>query len=125
MTARPGHTVLILEDEAIIGLDLADGLSAAGYAVAGPFADAGTALERLNEARPDAAVLDIDLGGGRTSLPVAERLAELGIPFLFLTGQNVKTTGVLHRFPGNKAIDKPCMPDELLAEVQALFTVAA
>ena len=120
-----GKTVLILEDEAIIGLDLADSLHRAGYRPSGPFTRSDEAMDAIARNTPDLAVLDIDLGGGRTSSEVAEILSRLGVPFLFLTGQSVKTTGVLHRFKGVPAVDKPCMPEVLLREVDALLRLAA
>jgi DNA-binding response OmpR family regulator len=43
------------------------------------------ALAELREGAPTAAILDINLGS-ETSLPIADRLHALGIPFLFATG---------------------------------------
>ena len=43
------------------------------------------ALTALDEARPDFAMLDLNLGT-ETSIPVAERLLEMGVPFAFGTG---------------------------------------
>ena len=123
MPAQLEKQVLVLEDEAIIGLDLAEGLANAGFRPLGPFSTVADALEMIESTRPHAAVLDIDLGGGQTSLPVAERLIELGVPFLFLTGQSVRTTAVLDNFPAHTCLDKPVMPDELMASVSAMFAV--
>ena len=47
------------------------------------------ALASIRRERPDVAVLDVNLGT-ETSIPVAERLAELGVPFMFATGYGDK-----------------------------------
>jgi DNA-binding response OmpR family regulator len=43
------------------------------------------AMKHINQARPDLAVLDVNLGD-HTSAPVAEALRNLGVPFVFATG---------------------------------------
>jgi CheY-like chemotaxis protein len=64
---------------------LEDMLEDLGLRTVGPAMTVGQALSLLNDERPDAAILDINVGG-ETSSPVAERLADLGIPFAFATG---------------------------------------
>ena len=80
-----GRNVLVVEDEFLIALDLCQTLETEGCRVLGPAPTVGDAL-RLLEAgpRPDAVVLDINLGGAR-AVPVAEALAARGIPFLAAT----------------------------------------
>ena len=53
-----GPVVLILEDEAIIGLNLQDEMKDAGYRIGGPFTTCADALSWLHINTPDAAVLD-------------------------------------------------------------------
>lgn len=79
-----GKTILILEDEPIIAMALEDMLldSGASVVVSGSVSHALTALEARH---PDCAVLDVNLHGSK-SYPVAARLCELGIPFIFATG---------------------------------------
>ena len=48
------------------------------------------AFEAMAREMPDCAVLDVNLGP-ETSIPVAERLAEAGVPFVFATGYGDKT----------------------------------
>lgn len=47
--------------------------------------DATHAVLTLGNFRPDAAILDFNLGEG-TSEPVADHLAAMGVPFVFATG---------------------------------------
>ena len=77
------QAVLIVEDDWLIAMDLVDEVEAAGYRVIGPAHRVSNALPLVGNA--DVAILDVNLKN-ETSYPVAEALAELGIPFVFLTG---------------------------------------
>jgi CheY-like chemotaxis protein len=55
--------ILVVEDEALIGLMLQKELSRAGYEVAGPVASAAAALEQVASNRPDLVLMDIRLAG--------------------------------------------------------------
>src|SRR5215204_171408 len=59
-----GATVLVVEDNAIIGLDLQMTLEAFGCRVLGPASSNEHALEVLVHERPDAAVVDLRLTDG-------------------------------------------------------------
>ena len=81
--------ILVVEDEALVAMLAEDELLQAGARVVGPAASVGEALRLIETAAADgglsAAVLDINLAGERVN-PVADRLAALGVPFLFATG---------------------------------------
>ena len=79
-----GKTVLILEDEPIIAMGLEDMLLDTGAEVV-VSASVPQALTALEKARVDCAVLDVNLHGAK-SYPVAARLNELRVPFIFATG---------------------------------------
>lgn len=80
-----GLKVLLAEDNMIIALDAEQHLFDLGAedVVVAPTAEEALAL--VDEVQPDFAALDFNLGSA-TSLPVAERLRERGIPFAFMTG---------------------------------------
>jgi CheY-like chemotaxis protein len=86
MGSLTGKRVLVVEDEPLIAIVLADILTDAGCIVVGPAYDTDQALERISADVIDAAVLDVNLGSGRTSAPVADMLAARAIPFIFATG---------------------------------------
>ena len=65
-------------------METEDVLVDGGYVVVGPAVDVDTALSFIAETSIDAAVLDVNLSG-EDVFPVAEKLHELSIPFLFLT----------------------------------------
>ena len=77
--------ILLLEDEPLIAMELAEIISAAGGTVAASIRTAQEALGFFDEANIDVAILDVHLRTG-TSFEVAEALAELKIPFVFCTG---------------------------------------
>ena len=78
--------VIVVEDEVLVGMDLVMMLEDWGYVVDGPHANVESAFDAIHVFEPDVGVLDLNLGGGMTSLPVAEALRARGTPFLFLTG---------------------------------------
>ena len=90
VTARErlaGATVLVVEDNAVIGLDLQLTLEAFGYRVLGPASSNEQALAVLAHDRPDAAVVDLNLTDGFAT-PVTEALLARGVPFMLLTGSD-------------------------------------
>lgn len=104
--------VLIVEDEALMAMELNRLLTDAGALVVGPAGGVEEALG-LIAARPiDRAVLDVNLGG-RLVTPVAEALAERAIPFIYLTGYS--DPGV----DGAPILRKPLNPEALLYALAA------
>jgi PAS domain S-box-containing protein len=78
--------ILVVEDEAIVALDLASRLRALGYQVAAIADTADAALERAAELSPDLVLMDIHLRDGSDGAAAAVRLRrELGLPVVFLT----------------------------------------
>jgi len=84
-SALAGKSILVIEDEPLVALDLVTTLEQAGALVAGP---AGTALEAINiidGIHLDGVLLDGNLHGQRADA-VAEMLVQKGVPFAFVTG---------------------------------------
>ena len=120
-----GKPVLVVKDEILVSMLVEDELRQAGATVLGPAPSVGDALRLVEAAAADggisAAVLDINLDGQRVE-PVADRLAALGVPFLFATGygEGCDTGGhgaapILH---------KPFAPEKLIAAVEALASAS-
>ena len=76
-----GRRILVVEDEYIVALDLEDALRDLGCEVLGPVSSIAQALSLLARERPDAVTLDLNLLDGLT-VPVAELLVTLGVPFV-------------------------------------------
>ena len=102
--------VLLVEDEALVGMMIQDTLAGFGFHVLGPVSTASEALTAARESRFDAAVLDINLGDGLV-YTVAEILGKRGIPFVFVTGYDADS--VDPRFSGVPVLQKPIERDML------------
>jgi CheY-like chemotaxis protein len=102
--AESAGRILLVEDEALVAIMMADLLRGKGYAVVGPLATVADALEPAYEATLDAALLDVTLGRERI-YPVAEVLAARGIPFAFLTGYG--RDGIDPKFAAAPVLQKP------------------
>ncbi|WP_395942916.1 HWE histidine kinase domain-containing protein [Brevundimonas sp.] len=104
-TLLKGHDILLVEDSLIIALDAEDIATRLGAENVTTAATVDGALDNIEASRPSIAVLDINLGD-RTSYPIADRLAELNIPFLFATGYGEQANfPMAHR--GRPVIQKP------------------
>ncbi|MEQ8406605.1 MAG: hypothetical protein RKE49_16050 [Oceanicaulis sp.] len=120
------EAVLVVEDEIIVGMDLAVSLEDAGFAVVGPYASCGDALDALDDGATPvrAGVLDINLGDGETSAPIAAKLTEKGVPFVFLSGYTAGRNAIFEQFPDAPRISKPCLPETLLHHIRQLTASA-
>lgn len=105
-------TVLVVEDEFIIALDLSETVKDLGYALEGPYADKENAFIAIDRELPDCAILDVYTGDGDV-YPLADALAEAGVPIIFHSG-HVAPEEVLERYPHALACSKPCPPDHLI-----------
>jgi CheY-like chemotaxis protein len=77
--------ILIVEDEPLVALVLADALEDAGATIVGTAASVDEALRCIATEPIDAAILDCNLRG-RAVDDVAIALAGRGVPFLFVSG---------------------------------------
>ena len=109
--------ILVAEDEHIIAFDLCDTVEEAGFTVEGPHTDNSSAMLACQKDRPDLAILDIELTDGKV-YALAQKLMDENIPIIFHSGQH-STADVEKRFPGAKALSKPCPPSEMISTVNA------
>ena len=111
-----GASVLIVEDEPLIALDLHAALSAAGAGIMAA-TDTAEALRLIRRNDVNAAVLDIGLGD-RDCTAVCQALLHHRIPFLFHTGQTGAT--MLEAWPQAPVLAKPVSSQAIVARVAAL-----
>jgi DNA-binding response OmpR family regulator len=88
MSSSTRRRILIVEDQAILGMELEFVLEQGGHDVVGVAIDAREALSLAVETRPDLAVVDLNLKDGLTGVSVAQKVsAELGVTVLFATAE--------------------------------------
>jgi DNA-binding response OmpR family regulator len=85
-TPLAGRRVLVVEDDALIGMLLEEMLTDMGAEVTGIAATLPEAM-LLADTPADAAIVDVNLAG-QPSYAAAERLAARGVPLLFATGND-------------------------------------
>lgn len=113
--ANLSATALVLEDTMIIAMDAADILTELGAKDVRICSNVSDALREIEANAIEVAVLDVNLGSEQ-SLPVAERLAELGVPFVVATGYGDREdlTGL---YPDCPFVRKPFSNETLEAAI--------
>ncbi len=85
--------ILVVDDEVIIADDLCNTLIKLGYDALEPALSYKQAIEVLSNESIDMAILDINLGGRKTGMDVAEYIQEhLNIPFIYLSSHTDSKT---------------------------------
>lgn len=112
-TSLEGRTVLLVEDEFLILLDLQFLLENEGANVA----TATSVAEGLQVADGsfDAAVLDVRLPDGEV-FPVARKLTERGVRIVFHSG-HARTAELAEEWPSSLALEKPARERTLIEAV--------
>lgn len=110
--------VLVVEDEWLIATEVEQELHEAGFSIVGPVGSVERALEAIEAGRIDAAVLDVRLQS-EDSYPVAERLQERHIPFLFITGYS--SGDIADRYRRHACLQKPFSSQGLLDAVAGIL----
>lgn len=115
--------ILVVEDEALLALDLECTLEDLGWRVAGSMGGVRQALAWLGgqTRAPNAALLDVNLGGEMV-FPVAEALAALKVPFAFATGYADLVTR--SAFSAAPTLTKPVDRDRLKDVLDGLLNPA-
>jgi DNA-binding NtrC family response regulator len=117
--ALEGARVLVVEDEAILAMELESILLDAGAQAVTVCRTVEDALDALAREGVAAAVLDVRVGRKQVG-PVASYLANRGIPFLFYTGQ-IGNDPVLEAWPRSRVITKPARARTIISAVRDLL----
>lgn len=113
-------SVLLVDDEPLIGLDLSDTLVGAGYQVIGPASTLEAALALLDRQAPRYAVIDVKVRDG-LCFDLARQLRRRHVPFIIHTGYP-RDGSDPKEFKEAPRLIKPASPSDLL---QALTDLAA
>jgi CheY-like chemotaxis protein len=104
MDRLKGRSILVVEDETLIALDLERVLKEAGCIVIGPVSTVPDAMSRIAGVAIDAAVLDVNIHAEK-SLPIMDVLVAGNVPFVIVSGYARETLPV--RFQGKPYLGKP------------------
>jgi PAS domain S-box-containing protein len=107
--------VLVVEDEALVGIMIQECMTELGFQIVGPVCTASDALAAAKDGDFDAAILDINLGDGMV-YQVADILTRRHVPFVFVTGYDADS--VDSRFRDIPVLQKP-VEREMLQKVFA------
>ena len=114
-------SVLVVEDEFLIALDLEMILRTHGHTVAGLVGSIEAALSLLEDGRPDVAVLDVSLRG-KPVVPVARRLLVLHIPFVLASAYRTFDFDGAEALTGADNVGKPISKHRLLDALDRAVT---
>ena len=109
-----GKRILIVEDEPLLAMDIAEQLEDAGAFVIGPAGNESAALSLIEQYRFDGALLDANLGGHPVG-DIAASLKRKTIPFVFVSGYNRDSLPL--SFDEVELLPKPFDAAQLLAAV--------
>lgn len=98
------YPVLLVEDEPLISMMIADMLSQNGHQVDGPYSRFSEALAAAANNDLQAGILDVNVSG-EAVYPIAETLAKRRIPFVFVTGYSADS--IDPRFNHVPVVQKP------------------
>lgn len=107
--------ILVVEDETMVCWMIVEMLEERGHTVIGPCAAVNPALDLINTARIDCALLDINLGSKDTAYPIADRLDLTGIPYIMVSGYTPDTSR------GIRYLQKPFSIEEFDDALTSLF----
>jgi DNA-binding response OmpR family regulator len=112
--------VLIVEDEAIIGMLLAEVLAGMGHDVCGIAMTETEAVAMAAQSSPDLLIVDAGLRDGSGVSAVAEILRAKPVPHIFITGD---LAGVRALKPDAMVLEKPFLESDLVGAIDRLFQV--
>lgn len=115
-----GMKVLVVEDDFIVAFDMQVMLEEQGAEVIGPASSVMEALALLAAARPNAAVLDVNLNG-EFVFPVADQLRAQGVPFLFATAYADDDRLFPETSKQTPRLAKPVLPVVLITQLKKLL----
>ncbi|MCT2559173.1 response regulator [Tsuneonella sp. YG55] len=115
--------IMIVDDEALVLLDLVLTVESLGYRVFCDSTNVAEAMNSLGDDRPDAALLDIDVGGTPV-WPLARALKQRGVPTVFVSANHAHDE-LETEFAHCPAIDKPASSGDITDALKQVLSAAA
>ena len=114
--------VLVIEDDALIAMLLAELLASMGHTVCATAATEGEAVSAAAEYRPDLMIVDAGLGRGSGLSAVEEICRAKPLPHVFISGDAER---VRMRRPTAVVVRKPFRKAELARAIEIALATAA
>ncbi|MEM7666399.1 MAG: response regulator [Pseudomonadota bacterium] len=119
------YTILLLEDEPLILMDLEFAAEDLGCNVlSATTCEDAISLMQQEGVAIDVAVLDVSLGGGQTCFPLAQELDRRGIPYILHSGDLDRHNEHIRQLQA-KLVAKPAAPESVIAAAIAQSQPAA
>ena len=113
----PALRILIVDDDDLLVELFIDALADQAIHIIGPARTLSAALHFATHEPIDVGLLDVNVGGALVT-PVADKLLERNVPFLFVTGYGALSDA---RFGKILTLKKPFMIDDLFGGITALL----
>jgi len=114
-----GISVFVVEDEALVAMNLEDMLHDLGCSVLGPAMRLEQAEQMLGDGLAcDAAILDVNLGG-QTIFSFAEKLRTSDIPLVFATGYGQES--LPEEWRGEHVLQKPYTAEDVAEKLASVL----
>ena len=113
-----GLSILIVEDEYFIAMQMASAIECCGGSVVGPVADLEKARDLAQREAFDGVILDLTLKG-ETSLPLADELMSRGTPVILATGY--AQSHIPKRYSDLPQLTKPVREAALVRLIEQTF----
>lgn len=119
-TFKPGSrtSVLLVEDEVMIRMMVADMLEELGYTIAAEAGDIDEGVRLVQATDFDIAILDVNVNG-KVITPVAEAVQMSGKPFVFATGYGAQ--GLPEKFRDRPTLQKPFQIETLARTIETVL----
>ncbi|WP_115720299.1 EAL domain-containing protein [Gallaecimonas mangrovi] len=116
--------ILVVDDEAIIAMDVAEQLEEFGYQVVGIAHSGEQAIKLIKEMQPDLVLMDIVLGAGIDGIQTAAKAKQdANIPFIFLSAfSDLETVTRAANTAPYGYLTKPYQANELRAAIEVALT---
>ena len=117
--SHKAETLMIVEDEAMIAIDLRDELQEAGYKILDLTDRQDDAIQVATAERPDLALVNISLAGGDDGVELSRHLKAMEIPVLLISGQVSRASSAKTVAIGS--MPKPYHPAQMVVAVTYLL----
>ncbi|MBR2118820.1 MAG: response regulator [Pseudomonadota bacterium] len=111
-------SVLLVEDEVMIRMMVADMLEELGYTIVAEAGDIDEGIRLVQSTDFDIAILDVNVNG-KVITPVAEAVQMRGKPFVFATGYGAQ--GLPEKFRDRPTLQKPFQIETLARTIETVL----